>query len=154
MMMNFMLFKDDLFENVSQNWLLPYTYVKREFKLDNAQVSELLGDLIVAGKIKTASMAVGYVVGGILILGAAYLFYLMWKARNDESLKPFVLSDEEGDASEHGEEAASVHDTLEEAKEYESKKEPMLPFRNSAFEKTREESEYARSREILAEDMN
>ena len=95
-MMNFMLSpSDDLLENVKQEWLLPYTYVKREFEMTKAQVSEVLGDLQLAATIKTSSQIIGYLLGIILILLAVFLFWRVYQIKKYQDLEDYHISEDE-----------------------------------------------------------
>lgn len=102
MMMNFMIEPDELFDSVSQPYLLPYTYVRREFELDESQVNIILGDLKTANKVKLIIQLIGYMVGILLILGAAVLIWMMRRDKQEGRLNSYVLNEEEGQSVDMG----------------------------------------------------
>ena len=101
LMLNFMLENDTtLFENVKQDYLLPYTYVKREFNLNEAQTKESLGDLKFALNFKLGVRIVGYTLGSILILVGIGLLVWSYKIRKVEGLNDYqVVKDYKPDSS-------------------------------------------------------
>ena len=61
----------------------------------------MLGDIQMVNSIKLMIQLVGYLVGGILILGALMLFVLGWKARSVNSLDNYVVPDETNDVNKN-----------------------------------------------------
>jgi len=47
--------------------------------MSKAQIKELFGDLILANTIKNAAMYVGYIIGSLLLILGAYMFFRMSK---------------------------------------------------------------------------
>lgn len=89
--LNFYLEKDELFENVNQNYLIPYTYVKREFTLNEHQTKETLGDLRFALNFKLGIQITGYTLGFLLIIAGVLLLVWAFKIRNVEGLSDYQL---------------------------------------------------------------
>ena len=75
--MNFYIKKDDLYNWIQNDYglIVPLTFVRREALLSEAQVEEILGDLITANKAKTILLIILVIVGVILLLLGAFLMY-------------------------------------------------------------------------------
>lgn len=76
LMLNFLLEKDDLFEYTQSSYLVPYTYVKREFTLNKGQIDESLGDVKFALGLILGVQIVGYTLGSLLFIGGISL--IVW----------------------------------------------------------------------------
>lgn len=98
---NFFIERDPLLlTNIkeTQPWLLPYTFVRREFKMSPKQIGTLLGDLQDAMKIKLASQIVGYILGFILLGVAGFMFYKHHRIYKENSLEDFNADEETSNA--------------------------------------------------------
>ena len=89
--LNFMLDKDYLFENTERSYLLPYTYVKREFTLNESQVAATMGDLQTALAVKKGVQIAGYLLGALLLIGGILLTIWSWKLRKTNSLSDYQV---------------------------------------------------------------
>ena len=121
LMLNFRINHDFLFENVEDQYLLPYTYIRKEFALSGSQVSDGLGALRMALNASLGVQISGYIVGILLILGGGFLIFWAWKIKKAEGLTGYT-SVEEVQPSEENEKKApmlnkSDHISIEETKE-------------------------------------
>ena len=91
LMLNFLLEKDDLFEYTQSSYLVPYTYVKREFTLNKGQIDESLGDVKFALGLILGVQIVGYTLGSLLFIGGIFLIVWSWKIKKFEGLGDYKV---------------------------------------------------------------
>lgn len=94
LMLNFLLEKDDLFEYTNSTYLIPYTYVKREFTLDKGQIDESLGDVKFALGLILGVEIVGYTLGSLLFIGGIALVIWSCKIKKFEGLGDYKVVEE------------------------------------------------------------
>lgn len=88
---NFKLDKDYLFENTDSTYLLPYTYVKREFTLNKSQIDSSLGELKSGLSFKLATQITCYILGSLLLIAGIALFVWGCKVRKTEGLGDYTV---------------------------------------------------------------
>lgn len=93
LMLNFHLENDTLFENFDRSYLLPYTYVKKEYTMSDAQIAETLGDLKTALSIKLGAQVAGYLIGILSIIGGILLIFWSWKIKQSEGLSEYSVTE-------------------------------------------------------------
>ena len=94
LMLNFLLEKDDLFEYTNSTYLVPYTYVKREFTLNKEQIDQSLGDVKIALGIILGVQITGYLLGSLLLLGGIGLILWSWRIKKFEGLGDYKVVEE------------------------------------------------------------
>lgn len=89
--LNFMIEPNDfIFENFKQSYLVPYTYIRKEYGMTKSQIDEGLGPVRSALNASLGIQITGYLLGSILVLVGVFLFYWAWRTKNNEGIKGYT----------------------------------------------------------------
>lgn len=90
LMLNFMIEPDFLFDNIDKPYLLPYTYIKKEYGMTAHQVDLGLGPLRTALNASLGVQITGYLFGFLLIIGGGLLLFWAWRIKKSEGVAAYV----------------------------------------------------------------
>lgn len=93
LMLNFILEKDILFENLDRDYILPYTFVRKEYTMDKDQINSSLGPLKTALSVSLGLEITGYLVGILLIIGGGLLIFWAWRIKKSEGISEYSVTE-------------------------------------------------------------
>jgi hypothetical protein len=89
LMINFMIEPDFLFSNIDKKYLIPYSYIKKEYGMTAHQADLGLGPVRSALNASFGIQIAGYLVGCLLIIAGGLLIFWAWKIKKSEGVAAY-----------------------------------------------------------------